>query len=115
MRDWANHLLNHTLGSWVHEDGGTPRLAALPLPYRVSIERKRWTRIPLHMSPRSENRNELPHVRDGRRRELRELLVSAANAANAARTTRQTDDARDEQPNRHAVRDRMTAFFAAAR
>jgi hypothetical protein len=68
------------------------------------------------MSPRSENRNELPHVRDGRRRELRELLVSAANAANAARTTRQSDESIESEPsNRRAVRERMTVFFAAAR
>jgi hypothetical protein len=68
------------------------------------------------MSPRSENRNELPHVRDGRRRELRELLVSAANAANAARTTRQPEENNAAEPsNRRAVRERMTVFFAAAR
>jgi hypothetical protein len=64
------------------------------------------------MSPRAENRNELPRVRDGRRRELRELLVSAANAA---RMTRQgASDALDRATPR-AVRERVATFLAAAR
>jgi hypothetical protein len=65
------------------------------------------------MSPRSENRNELPRVRDGRRRELRELLVTAAKAA---RINRQNAvSAALGRSNRRAVRDRLTVFFAAAR
>jgi hypothetical protein len=65
------------------------------------------------MSPRSENRNEMPRVRDGRRQELRQLLVSAANAA---RLTRQ--DAMNTAMSRatpRAVRERMALFLAAAR
>lgn len=65
------------------------------------------------MSPRFENRNELPHVRDGRRRELRQLLVSAANAA---RVTRQSAIgqalSRTESPD---VRERLAMVIAAAR
>jgi hypothetical protein len=65
------------------------------------------------MTQRSENRNELPHVRDGRRRELRELLVTAADAA---RKTRQAAlNAAMGRTSRRAVRERMAAFFAAAR
>ena len=64
------------------------------------------------MSPRSENRNELPRVRDGRRRELRELLVSAANAA---RLTRQSANAALDRATPRAVRERMSIFLAAAR
>jgi len=65
------------------------------------------------MSPRSENSNEMPRVRDGRRRELRELLVTAAKAA---RVTRQSSiGAMLGRTNRRAVRERMVAFFAAAR
>ena len=64
------------------------------------------------MSPRSENRNELPRVRDGRRRELRELLVSAANAA---RLTRQGANAALDRATPRAVRERMAIFLAAAR
>jgi hypothetical protein len=65
------------------------------------------------MSPRSENRNEQPHARDGRRRELRELLVTAAKAA---RVTRQSSiSAILGRTSRRAVRERMVAFFAAAR
>jgi hypothetical protein len=65
------------------------------------------------MSPRSENQNEVPRVRDGRRRELRELLVTAANAA---RETRQKAiNATFGRTSRRAVRARMAAFFAAAR
>jgi hypothetical protein len=65
------------------------------------------------MSPRSENRNETPRVRDGRRRELRELLISAANAA---RLTRQSavGAAMDRSAPR-AVRERMSVLLAAAR
>ena len=65
------------------------------------------------MSPLSENRNEKPRVRDGRRQELRELLVSAANAA---RLTRQsaigTALSRGASPD---VRERMAMVIAAAR
>lgn len=65
------------------------------------------------MSPRSDNRNEVPRVRDGRRRELRELLVTAANAA---RETRQNALAATlRRTTRRAVRERMAVFFAAAR
>jgi hypothetical protein len=65
------------------------------------------------MSPRSENPNEVPRVRDGRRRELRQLLVMAAEAA---RVTRQSSiGALLGRTNRRAVRERMVAFFAAAR
>jgi hypothetical protein len=65
------------------------------------------------MSPRSENENEMPRVRDGRRRELRELLVSAANAA---RQTRQSafETALNQSTSR-AVRERMATFLAAVR
>lgn len=65
------------------------------------------------MTPRSENRNEMPYARDGRRRELRELLVTAANAA---RKTRQAAMAATMgRTSRRAVRERMAAFLAAAR
>ncbi len=65
------------------------------------------------MSPRSENGNEVPRVRDGRRRELRELLVSAANVA---RQTRQNVmSAALSRTTPRAVRERMTVFFAATR
>lgn len=65
------------------------------------------------MSPKSDNQNELPRVRDGRRRELRELLVTAAKAA---RVTRQSSiGAILGRTSRRAVRERMVAFFAAAR
>ena len=65
------------------------------------------------MSPRQENRNEVPRVRDGRRRELRELLVTAAKTA---RVTRQNSiGAILGRTSRRAVRERMVAFFAAAR
>ena len=65
------------------------------------------------MSPRSENRNEMPRARDGRRRELRELLVTAAKAA---RVTRQAAmDSALARTGRRAMRDRLTVFFAAAR
>ena len=65
------------------------------------------------MSPRSENRNELPRVRDGRRRELRELLVSAANAARETRETAMNMALSRTSPR--AIRERMTVFFAAIR
>lgn len=65
------------------------------------------------MSPRSDDRNELPRVRDGRRRELRELLVSAANAA---RLTRQSASGNDlSQTIPRAVRERMAMLLAAVR
>jgi hypothetical protein len=65
------------------------------------------------MSPRTENPNEQPRVRDGRRRELRQLLVSAAKAA---RVTRQSSIGSIlGRTSRRAVRERMVAFFAAAR
>ena len=55
----------------------------------------------------------MPRVRDGRRRELRELLVTAAKAA---RVTRQAAmDSALARSGRRAVRDRLTVFFAAAR
>lgn len=65
------------------------------------------------MSPRSENPNELPRVRDGRRRELRELLVSAAHAARRTR-----ESAMDTAHNRTVdgpVRERMSILLAATR
>jgi len=65
------------------------------------------------MSPRSENQNEVPRVRDGRRRELRELLVSAANAARATRE--KMIGATFGRTSRRAVRERMAAFIAGAR
>jgi hypothetical protein len=65
------------------------------------------------MTQRSDSRNEMPHARDGRRRELRELLVTAANAA---RMTRQAVvSATLSRTSRRAVRERMAAFIAAAR
>jgi hypothetical protein len=65
------------------------------------------------MSPRSENRNELPRVRDGRRRELRQLLVSAANAA---RLTRQSAiSTAMSRTAARAVRERVSVLFIAAR
>jgi hypothetical protein len=65
------------------------------------------------MTHPSENRNDLPRARDGRRRELRELLVTAANAA---RMTRQAAvSATLCRTSRRAVRARMSAFLAAAR
>ena len=65
------------------------------------------------MTPRSENRNEIPRARDGRRRELRDLLVTAANAA---RMTRQAAVAATlGRTSRRAVRERMSAFLSAAR
>ena len=65
------------------------------------------------MSPRSEDPTEIPRVRDGRRRELRELLVTAANAA---RQTRQNVvDAAMNRATPRAVRERMAVFFAATR
>ena len=58
----------------------------------------------------------MPRVRDGRRRELRELLVSAANAAKAARLSRQNAlSAALGRTTPRAVRERMAVFFAAAR
>jgi hypothetical protein len=65
------------------------------------------------MSPRTENPNETPRVRDGRRRELRELLVSAANAARATR--QKAVGATLGRTSRRAVSERMAAFIAAAR
>ena len=65
------------------------------------------------MSPRFENQNEVPRVRDGRRRELRELLVSAANAARATRLKMM--GATSGRTSRRAARERMAAFIAAAR
>jgi hypothetical protein len=65
------------------------------------------------MTHRSENRNDIPRARDGRRRELRELLVTAANAA---RMTRQAAlNATLGRTSRRAVRERMSALVAAAR
>ena len=60
------------------------------------------------MSPRLENQNEAPHVRDGRRRELRELLVAAANAARATR--QKALGVTLGRTSRRAVRERMAAF-----
>jgi hypothetical protein len=65
------------------------------------------------MSPRSENRNEMTRPRDGRRRELRELLVTAAKAARATRQT--VMDRALSRTTPRAVRERMTVFFAAIR
>jgi hypothetical protein len=65
------------------------------------------------MTHRSENRNDIPRARDGRRRELRELLVTAANAARLTRQAAVT--ATLGRTSRRAVRERMTAFLAAAR
>jgi hypothetical protein len=65
------------------------------------------------MSPRLDNQNEAPHVRDGRRRELRELLVAAANAARATR--QKALEVTSARTSRRAVRERMAAFIAAAR
>jgi hypothetical protein len=64
------------------------------------------------MSPRSENRNEIPRARDGRRRELRELLISAANAA---RLTRRSAGSLESRPAPRAIRERMSVLIAAAR
>jgi hypothetical protein len=55
----------------------------------------------------------MPRVRDGRRRELRELLVAAANAARATR--QKAIGATLGRTTRRAVRERMAAFFVAAR
>jgi hypothetical protein len=64
------------------------------------------------MTSRADNL-ETPRIRDGRRRELRELLVTAANAA---RKTRESAVAAARgSTSRRAVRERMTVFFAAAR
>jgi hypothetical protein len=65
------------------------------------------------MSPRSEERNEMPRVRDGRRRELRELLVSAANAARQTRQVAMSTALSRTVPR--AVRERVSVLFAAAR
>ena len=65
------------------------------------------------MTQHSENRNELPHARDGRRRELRELLVTAAETARKKRQTALS--AAVGRTSRRAVRERMAAFIAAAR
>jgi hypothetical protein len=54
----------------------------------------------------------MPRVRDGRRRELRELLVSAANAA---RLTRQSGNPLESRPAPRAIRERMSVLIAAAR
>jgi hypothetical protein len=51
--------------------------------------------------------------RDGRRRELRELLVTAAKAARATRQT--VMDRALSRTAPRAVRERMTVFFAAIR
>jgi hypothetical protein len=64
------------------------------------------------MSPRSENRNEQPRVRDGRRRELRELLVSAANAARLTRQSAIGSALSRSTPQ--DVRERMAMVIAAA-
>jgi hypothetical protein len=65
------------------------------------------------MSSRPENQNEAPSVRDGRRRELRELLVTAANAARETRQGAMSAMLSRSAPR--AVRERMTVFFAAIR
>ena len=65
------------------------------------------------MSPRSEDQNEVPAVRDGRRRELRELLVSAADAARQTRQNLLNTTLSRAVPQ--AVRDRVSIFLAAAR
>ena len=113
MRDWANHLPNRALYDGVQQDGGGRAAAALPLPYGVG---QHVNDAPVARSPmthRPENRNEMPRARDGRRRELRELLVSAANAA---RVTRQAALAVTlRRTSRRAVRERMSAFLAAVR
>jgi hypothetical protein len=65
------------------------------------------------MSPRYEQSNALPRVRDGRRHELRQLLVSAANAA---RITRQNAlGATLSRVSAKAVRDRVSIFLSTAR
>jgi hypothetical protein len=64
------------------------------------------------MTSRAENLD-TPRIRDGRRRELRELLVTAATAA---RKTRESAAAAARgNSSRRAIRERMTVFFAAAR
>jgi hypothetical protein len=93
---------------------GREKNTAPPLLYRVSTSarqaNRRTSRI---MSPRSEDQNEMPNARDGRRRELRELLVSAANAA---RQTRQNSlSATLSRAVPEAVRERVAIFLAAAR
>jgi hypothetical protein len=65
------------------------------------------------MSPRSENQNEMPNARDGRRRELRELLVSAADAARQTRLNSLSATLSRAVPQ--AVRERVSVFLAAAR
>lgn len=55
----------------------------------------------------------MPRARDGRRRELRELLVSAANAARLTRKG-STEAAMSGSAPR-AVRDRVSIFLAAVR
>lgn len=64
------------------------------------------------MSPRSEDQNESPAVRDGRRRELRELLVSAADAARQTRQNALTATLSRAVPQ--AVRERVSMFLAGA-
>jgi hypothetical protein len=64
------------------------------------------------MSPGSEDQNEMPSAREGRRRELRELLVSAADAA---RQTRQSAmNATLSRAIPREVRERVSVFLAAA-
>src|SRR3954468_9841139 len=67
----------------------------------------------VNMSGRSEGRNPEPEIRESRRRELRELVVSAAEAA---RKTRQKAlSATLNRATPQAIRDRVSVFLAAVR
>ena len=65
------------------------------------------------MSGSSEQRNEMTNGRDGRRRALRDLLVSAANAARQTRQNATRATLSRAVPE--AVRERVSVFLAAAR
>jgi hypothetical protein len=65
------------------------------------------------MSGRYEGQIAIPPVRESRRRELRELVVSAAEAARKTRQKALSATLNRAVPQ--AVRDRVSIFLAAAR
>jgi hypothetical protein len=65
------------------------------------------------MSGRTEGRNPEQGVRESRRRELRQLVVSAADAARKTREKALSVTLGRATP--HAIRERVSLFLAAAR
>ncbi len=100
------------------EDDLAPRAAALPLPNRVSSagtgsRREEPSRSPMSGRQTGSEPALQTHIADGRKRDLRNLLLTAADAARSGRRAASRADA-FRRRSTIAIRDRLSAFLAEA-